>query len=97
MHGGHADGIAGRGGVWVLGVGSCNGMSRAKHRLGRRVTWSDRRDPQTMVLPLLLIRKKPIPGTIWADFAVPLRAEFPSDFGRVFCVGGLHEVNFSDP
>ena len=46
-HGGHADGIAGRGGVWVLGVGFCDGMSRAKHRLGRGITGSDRRDPQT--------------------------------------------------
>ena len=53
-HGGHADGIAGRGSVWVLRVGSCDGMSRAKHRLGRGVTGSDRRDPPTV----LLIRKK---------------------------------------
>ena len=81
----------------MLELGSCDGMSRAKHRLGRGVTGSDRRDPQTMVLPFLLIRKRPIPARIWADFAVPLRAEFPSDFGRVFFVGGLHEVNFSNP
>ena len=77
----------------MLGVGSCDGMSRAKHRLGRGVTGSDRRDPPTV----LLIRKRPILAGIWADFAVPLRAEFPSDSGRVFCVGGLHEVNFSNP
>ena len=36
-----------------------------------------------MAVPFLLIQKRPIPGTIWADFAVPLRAEFPSDSGRV--------------
>ena len=31
----------------MLGVGSYDGMSRAKHRLGRGATGSDRRDPQT--------------------------------------------------
>ena len=81
----------------MLRVGPCDGMSRAKHRLGRGVTWSDRRDPQTIVLPFLLIQERPILARIWADFAVPLRAKFPSDFGRVFFVGGLHQVDFSNP
>ena len=77
----------------MLGVGSCDGMSRAKHRLGRGITGSDRRDPPTV----LLIRKKAENVLKLSESRAPLRAEFPSDFDRVCFGGGLREVNFSNP
>ena len=40
----------------MLGVGSCDGMSRAKHRLGRGATGSDRRDPQSVMCRQHIVR-----------------------------------------
>ena len=91
------------GNVWVLGVGSCDSMSRDKHRLGRDATGSDRRDPQTWSYRQHIVRNAvkvlnpaPISGFRGAT-VVPLRAEFSRVFGAVFAACGLCGVYFWNP
>ena len=78
----------------MLGVGPCDGMSRAKHQLGRGATGSDRRDPQSVMCRQHIVRDIGKSGCYWSDFEVPLRAQFSLIFDVFFAGLGYMECTF---